>query len=112
MTVQSLITVCYILTLSLFAKADLTKLATTQARELEECLLLHDPNAAFSSQQMELVVALFEEQLNRTAKIREVGGRTMDQKLAALKKDTLDRLNYNIFTKRQQIANASYNCRC
>lgn len=83
---------------------EIVQIATKQARELEEAIILVDPTATLSPEQRELVIELFTEKIEKTRHILASGGEDVEKKQSDLMEDITKRLHFDILTKAQRKA--------
>lgn len=87
---------------------DITKIATKQVKELDEILLLIDPNAGLSLEQKQLVIELFSKKIQRTREIKASEQPNKSQLIKELMKEITDQLHNDILTKSQREAKFEY----
>lgn len=87
---------------------DIIKIATQQVKELDEMLILIDPNAALSTEQKELIVQLFVEKIEKTRSIHNTNESNKSQLVNQLMQDISSRLHNDILTKNQRVAKFEY----
>lgn len=87
---------------------DITKIATQQVKDLDEILILIDPNAALSETQKELIVDLFTEKIGMTRAIKSSHNENKEELIEELMKDIMQKLHFDILSKNQREAKFEY----
>ncbi len=87
---------------------NISKIALSQVRNLDEQIILVYPSGALSDEQSKLIFELFSDKIAMTRAIKKSESSFKSKEVNDLMKITMDRLHFEILTKQQREAKFEY----